>query len=253
MKPWVVIGGIGGRWSAKEGPDTLGGSAAIECDDATAGGVSREGAHRKEFEAALRVIDPLRGAWDDGGSGHALLRRLLGGNPAEPSGKASKPRQDAVAVVVASRRSRIAGARAAARAGDRDHPYRGRDQVGVVGVSQEGQKRVVLFQEGSTADPVAMDNLCRTLEARALMPRLCVTDGGLALDREVSDSFPTFLIAHADPYVERAVLFCLADGPAQEVKARLRAALDKTGDEAKAALTALLADLRMHAPARTRP
>jgi hypothetical protein len=127
-------------------------------------------------------------------------------------------------------------------------PYRGRDQVGVVGLSTDGQKRVVVFQEGSTADPVAMDNLCRTLEARALMPRVCVTDGGLALDREVSDAFPACLIAHADPYVERAVLSHLADGPAQAAKARLRAALDKTGGEAEAALTSVIADMRSSAP-----
>lgn len=213
-------------------------------------GVSREvGARLKEFEAALRVIDALRGAWEDGGSGDALLRRLIGGEASEPSGKAAKRRDDLVPAVggqpvdLGSRELGSLPVLVIATT-----PYRGRDQVGVVGLSADGQKRVVVFREGSTADPVAMDNLCRTLEARALMPRLCVTDGGLALDREVADSFPACLIAHADPYVERAVLSHLADGPAQAVKARLRAALDKTGGEAEATLTALVADMRPRAP-----
>jgi len=207
------------------------------------------GARLKEFEAALRVIDALRGAWDDGGSGDALLRRLLGGGASAPAGKASK-RPDAPVPAVA-----VPPVDLGSRALEplpvlviATTPYRGRDQVGVVGLSADGVKRVVMFREGSTADPVAMDNLCRALEARALVPRLCVTDGGLALDREVSDSFPTCLIAHADPYVERAVLSHLADGPAQAVKARLRAALEQTGGEAEAALTALVADMRARAP-----
>lgn len=212
--------------------------------------MSREvSARLKEFEAAVRVIDALRGVMDDDRSGDALIRRLLGGEaPARPS-KAAKRQDDPVPVVVGQPvdlGSRALGPLpvlviAAA-------PYRGRDQVGVVGLTADGQKRVVLFREGSTADPVAMDNLCRALEARALSPRLCVTDGGLALDREVADSFPACLIAHADPYVERAVLSHLADGPAQSVKARLRAALEQTGGEAQAALTALVADMRGRAP-----
>jgi len=207
------------------------------------------GARLKEFEAALRVIDALRGAWDDGGSGDALLRRLLGGEAAALPSKESKLREDAVPVVggqpidLGSRALEPLPLLVIATT-----PYRGRDQVGVVGLTADGQKRVVMFREGSTADPVAMDNLCRALEARALVPRLCVTDGGLALDREVSDSFPTCLIAHADPYVERAVLSHLADGPAQAVKARLRAAFEQTGGEAEAALTALVADMRPRAP-----
>ena len=212
--------------------------------------VSREvGARLKEFEAALRVIDALRGAWDDGGPGDALLRRLLSGEEAALPSKASKVRGDAMRVVGGQRvdlGSRELGPLPVLVIATT--PYRGRDQVGAVGLTADGQKRVVVFREGSTADPVAMDNLCRALEARALSPRLCVTDGGLALDREVSDSFPACLITHADPYVERAVLSHLADGPAQAVKARLRAALDKTGGEAEAALTALVADMRPRAP-----
>ena len=207
------------------------------------------GARLKEFEAALRVIDALRGVWDDGGSGDALLRRLLGGEAAALPSKASKLREDAVPVAGGQRVD--LGSRALEPLPllvIATTPYRGRDQVGVVGLTADGQKRVVMFREGSTADPVAMDNLCRALEARALVPRLCVTDGGLALDREVSDSFPTCLIAHADPYVERAVLSHLADGPAQAVKARLRAAFEQTGGEAEAALTALVADMRPRAP-----
>ena len=172
------------------------------------------GARLREFEAALRVIDALRGAWDDGGSGDALLRRLLGGEAAAPSDKASKRPSDPVPVVggqpvdLTLREPGPLPVLVIATT-----PYRGRHQVGVVGLTADGQKRVVIFREGSTADPVAMDHLCRALETRALMPRLCVTDGGLALDRKVSDSFPACLIAHADPYVERAVLSHLADGP----------------------------------------
>jgi hypothetical protein len=212
--------------------------------------VSREvGARLKEFEAALRVIDALRGAWDDGGSGDALLRRLLGGEASAPSSKASKRQDDPVPVMggqpvdLGSRELEPLPVLVIATTS-----YRGSDQVGVVGVTADGQKRVVVFRAGSTADPVAMDTLCRALEARALSPRLCVTDGGLALDRELADSFPACLIAHADSYVERAVLSHLADGPAQAVKARLRAALDKAGGEAEAALTALVADMRPRAP-----
>ena len=212
--------------------------------------VSREvGARLKEFEAALRVIDALRGAVDDGGSGDALLRRLLGGEVASPSSKALKRASEPVPVVGGQRvdlGSRELGPLPVLVIATT--PYRGRDQVGVVGLTADGQKRVVMFREGSTADPVAMDHLYRAMEARALSPRLCVTDGGLALDREVADSFPACLIAHADPYVERAVLSHLADGPAQAVKARLRAALDKTGGDAEAALTALVADMRPRAP-----
>jgi len=212
--------------------------------------VSREvGARLKEFEAALRVIDALRGAVDEGGSGDALLRRLLGGEAPTLSSRAPKRPSDPVPVAGGQRVD--LGSRALEPLPllvIATTPYRGRDQVGVVGLTADGQKRVVMFREGSTADPVAMDNLCRALEARALVPRLCVTDGGLALDREVLDSFPTCLIAHADPYVERAVLSHLADGPAQAVKARLRAAFEQTGGEAEAALTALVADMRPRAP-----
>lgn len=120
--------------------------------------------------------------------------------------------------------------------------------MGVLGLTADGRKRVVTFVEGSTADPLAMDGLCRALELRALSPHLCVTDGGGALDREIADSFRACLVAHADPYVEQAVLSHLADGPAQAVKTRLRTALACSGGDAEAALTALLADLRPRAP-----
>lgn len=99
-----------------------------------------------------------------------------------------------------------------------------------------------------------MDNLCLALEARELSPRLCVTDGGLALDREVADSFPACLIAHADPYVEPAVLSHLADGPAQAVKARLRALpSSKPGARRRRPLRLLWRTCARAASARTRP
>lgn len=181
--------------------------------------VSREvGARLNEFEAALRVIDALRGAWDDGGSGDALLRRLLGGETAALPSKSPKRRDNRMPVVggqsVELELRELGPLPVLVIAAT---PYRSSDQVGVVGLTADAVKHVVMFREGSTADPVAMDHLCRALEARALVPRLCVTDGGLALDREVLDSFPTCPIAHADPYVERAVLSHLTDRPAQVV------------------------------------
>lgn len=96
--------------------------------------MSREvGARLKEFEAALRVIDALRGVVDDGGSGDSLLRRLLGVEAATPSGRAAKAREEALAVVggqrvdLASRALEPLPVPVIATT-----PYRGRDQVGVV-------------------------------------------------------------------------------------------------------------------------
>jgi hypothetical protein len=89
--------------------------------------------------------------------------------------------------------------------------YRSHDQVGVVGLAADGQKRVVSFTEGSTADPVAMDTLVRELERRTPSPRLCITDGGGALDREIADSFPTCLVAHADVIQDPTVADAMPD------------------------------------------
>lgn len=221
--------------------------------------ISREiSARLKEFEATLHVVDALRTVLDDGGladarvgRGDALLRRLLGADqacgvartPAMPASGPDGPRASQPSVDLAARPLEALPVLVIATA-----PYRGRDQVGVVGLTADGRKRVVAFQEGSTADPVAMDNLCLSLGQRSLSPYLCITDGGGALDREIADTFRACLVAHADPYVERAVLSHLADGPAQAVKARLRDAFGHTGREAEAALMVILADLRGRAP-----
>ncbi|MCL6596927.1 MAG: transposase [Firmicutes bacterium] len=216
--------------------------------------ISREIAARlREFEAALRVVDALRavvGASEFADRrGDALLKHLLRAEPrarasgAPSSSPADAPSPSAAPVDLPSRTLEALPVLVIATAA-----YRGRDQVGVVGLTADGQKRVVTFQDGSTADPVAMDMLVRELERRSLSPRLCITDGGSALDREIADSFPSCLIAHADPYVERAVLSHLADGPAQAVKTRLRAAFDLPGRQAEAELMAILADLRGRAP-----
>jgi len=216
--------------------------------------ISREIAARlREFEAALRVVDALRAVVGAGGPqdgrGDALLRHLLGAEPkarvsgAPSSSSAGAPSASAAPLDLASRTLEALPVLVIATAA-----YCGRDQVGVVGLTADGRKRVVTFQDGSTADPVAMDILVRELERRSPSPRLCVTDGGGALDREIADSFPACLIAHADPYVERAVLSHLADGPAQEVKTRLRAAFGLTGSEAEAALMTILAELKGRAP-----
>ena len=106
---------------------------------------------------------------DEGGSGDALLRRLLGGDQVPPSGKASKPQ---VAPLPTPGGQPVdLGSRALEPLPVLlivTSPYRGRDQVGVVGLTADGRKRVVSFTEGSTADPVAMDNLSRTPFLRPL-------------------------------------------------------------------------------------
>lgn len=212
----------------------------------------------KEFGATLRMADALRAVLDgvdlaDAGVGRAdaLLTRLLGadqasssvGAPAMPASVPDGPQVPQPCVDLAGRALEALPVLVIATV-----PYQGRDQVGVAGLTADGRQRVVLFHAGSTADPVATDNLCLHHGQRSVSPYLCVTAGGGALDREIADPFRACLVAHADPYVERAVLSHLADGPAQAVRARLRGAVGHTGREAEAALRAILADLRGRAP-----